>query len=252
MSILKVQKLVNLDGTSAPEVETPDPLDRSKRIANTEFIQNAVLNLEFIDNYFTDQPVLSGPTSGDKNSTITITRENHDPDAVYFTSVTGGTIIDNGDGTLSWTLPDVLVDTPYYIEEYATTKGYLKSNPATLKVDVLYVPTIAPVLSGPSNGNEGSTVAITITNYDAGAISYTISVNGGSYIRTNAVISWTLPAVETDTNYTMGVFVTTGFGPSATTNKTVQVLNVPVVADTAVQVTDYLAVEDTNNGFSHI
>ena len=252
MSILKVQKLVNLDGTSAPEVDTPEPLDRSNKIATTEFIQNAVLNLEFIDGYFTDQPELSGPTSGDKGTTVTITRENHDPEAVYFTSVTGGTFVDNNNGTISWTLPDVLVGTPYYMHEYATTKGFLKSNTSTFAIDVLYVPTIAPVLSGSSNANELSTLQITITNYDSKAISYNISVTGGSYSRSTNIISWTLPEVSADTNHTISVSVTTLVGTSSSTNKVVQVLNVPIVADSAVQVTDYLAVEDTNDGFSHI
>ena len=213
---------------------------------------NGITQSEFADAFFTVAPVLSGPTSGNKLTTIVITRDNHDSNAVYFTSVTAGTIVDNNDGTLNWTLPDVSVDTPCYINEYATTKGFLKSDTTTLKVDALYVPTTAPVLSGVSSGNEGSTVQIKIANYDVDAISYTITVTGGSYRRTDNVISWTLPAVETDTNHTMGVLVTTGFGPSAMTNKTVQVLNVPIVADTAVQVTDYLAVEDTNDGFSHI
>lgn len=252
MSTLKTSRLLNLEGTSAPTVPTPDSLDRSETIANTEFVQEAVQNLTFIDGYFTDAPVLSGPSAANKNAVVLLTRTNHDTEATYFTTVTGGSFIDHGDGTISWTLPDVTVDTMYYLNEYATKKGELHSTTTSFGINVLFVPTIAPTLSGNSSGNETTNLIVTITNYDNSALSYNINVSGGSFVRVADTITWTLPAVESDTNYTISASVTTVDGTSSTTIKTVLVINIPLVADTAIQVTDYLAIQDTNDGFSHV
>jgi hypothetical protein len=93
---------------------------------------------------------------------------------------------------------------------------------------------------------------VTITNYDNAALSYNINVSGGSFVRVADTITWTLPAVESDTNYTISASVTTVDRTSSTTIKTVLVINIPLVVDTAIQVTDYLAIEDTNDGFSHV
>jgi len=201
------------------------------------------------DDYKTDSPSLAGVSSGNENSVIVITRSNNDTEASYFTNITGGTIVDNGDGTISWTLPDVTVDSVYYISEYATRKGELKSDLSTKAVNVISVPVPNPILSGVSNGNENSLIKITIDNYDASAISYNISITDGSFVRNSAVIDWTLPAVIANKNEIMSVSVTTSVGTSGTTDKVVNVVNVPIVGDASISITDF-SENEYNDGWN--
>lgn len=206
---------------------------------------------DYITDYVTEAVQLSGVSSANENTTITITRDNYDSEIVYTPVVTGGSIVDNG-ATIDWTLPNVESDTIYYISDYARRVGELQSNLTTFEVTVLYVPVAPPTLSGVSSANELSTIDITITNYDAGAISYNISVGAGSYIRTDDVISWTLPEVTVDTSYNIVVGVTTSEGTSDNVTKSVTVLNVPIEGDDAVSVTTYTTIVDYNNGFDYI
>lgn len=201
------------------------------------------------DTYTTDAPILTGVSSANENTTVIITRSNNDSEATYFTTVTGGTFVDNGDGTISWTLPDVETDTVYYISEYATRKGELKSDLTTKAITVLSVPVPNPILSGVSSANENSTINITIDNYDAGAISYNISVTAGSFTRTDDVIAWILPEVVADVNHIISVSVTTGDGTSGTTDKVVNVLDVPIEGDAAASITTF-GDNEFNDGWS--
>ncbi len=52
--------------------------------------------------------------------------------------------------------------------------------------------TTTPTLSGVSEGVEGSSIVVTISNYSATA-TYTVSVEAGSFTRTDDKITWTLP-----------------------------------------------------------
>lgn len=108
-----------------------------------------------------------------------------------------------------------------------------------------------PVLSGPSSANELAVINITIDNYDV-TNTYVISVTDGSYLRTTNTISWTLPAVVSDTESTMTVYASVMGMNSGNATKIVNVLNIPIVADSAIVVTDYLAVEDINNTFTYV
>ena len=108
-----------------------------------------------------------------------------------------------------------------------------------------------PVLSGPSSANEMAVINITIDNYDV-ANTYVISVTDGSYLRTTNTIAWTLPSVVADIQATMTVYATVMGMNSGNAVKVVDVLNIPIVADSAIVVTDYLAVEDINNTFTYV
>ena len=251
MSLIKVTRLKDLTGTSNPLVSTPEETDVSEKIANTEFVHRALENMTFIGNYFTELPVLSGPTSGNKNSSVTVTITNYNATNEYTIAVTAGTFVDNADGTITWSLPDVSGDTTHHITVYATAPGLLKSDNATLPITVLWIPTVNPVLSGPSSANEGVTISIIISNYDAEASAYNITVTGGTFSRSADVISWTMPDVTVDTSYRMGVSVTIPEGSSAVVNKDVLCVNVPIEADDSIVVTFYEPIEDSNTGFSH-
>ena len=107
-----------------------------------------------------------------------------------------------------------------------------------------------PVLSGPSSGNEGTVTTISITNYEVGT-AYNITVTGGSVARSGSIISWTLPAVATDAQHTLQIYATKNTEVSDVVEHTLTVYNV-LVEDTAIQVTDYAAVEDSSSGFEHV
>ena len=64
--------------------------------------------------------------------------------------------------------------------------------------------TPSPTLSGSATGNEGSVVNITIDNYNA-LLTYVATPSGGSVVRTDATLAWTLPAVTADTPHTLSV-----------------------------------------------
>lgn len=56
---------------------------------------------------------------------------------------------------------------------------------------------VTPTLSGVSSGVEGSTIQITISNYNP-IYTYTAAVSGGSVYITDDIITWTLPNVTQD------------------------------------------------------
>lgn len=110
----------------------------------------------------------------------------------------------------------------------------------------------APVLTGPTQENEGTTVTIVISNYDDTG-SYNITVSGGTFTQDEENISWTLPNVGTTMAHTISVFFTdVDNQSSATTVHTITVVDVPVTADTAIQVTQYEPVQETMSGFTHV
>lgn len=84
---------------------------------------------------FTDAPVLSISSDAAVESTpVTVTVENHAgyADVVYSVSVTGGTYVDNGNGTIAWTLPSVDSDTTYDMTVYATDSGHTQSTSSVI------------------------------------------------------------------------------------------------------------------------
>lgn len=84
---------------------------------------------------------------------------------------------------------------------------------------------VSPELSGPINGDELEVIQIIIDNYDADA-NYVISVDGGSFTRTNDSIAWDLPSVNEDTIYNLYIYLTkAGELKSNTINYQINVIN---------------------------
>lgn len=110
----------------------------------------------------------------------------------------------------------------------------------------------APTLSATSSSyNEDTTVTFTITNYNA-SLSYVISIDGGNYTRSGNTINWTLPSVSADTVYGFYIYATDGSYNSATTTKSVLVLNIPIIGDSALQISDYEATASSNSGYIYV
>lgn len=63
---------------------------------------------------------------------------------------------------------------------------------------------VEPILSGVSEADKETDIIITIDNYLADS-TYTISITGGTTIRSGNTITWTLPSVTSDTNHTLSV-----------------------------------------------
>jgi len=103
--------------------------------------------------------------------------------------------------------------------------------PAIVAVDT-------PVLSGEvSTINELETTTITISNYDPLA-TYYVSVTGGTFVRTEDSISWTLPAADNaDITHSIYIYATLpGAGISSTAQYDILVSDVVInlQADTAI------------------
>jgi hypothetical protein len=101
-----------------------------------------------------------------------------------------------------------------------------------------------PTITGdPASENEGATVVLTITNYDATG-TYTLVPTDGAASRAADTIYWTLPFVTATGNETLQILFTDSQSRGApTVNIVISVVNVVVTADTAVQVTNYSASE---------
>jgi len=102
-----------------------------------------------------------------------------------------------------------------------------------------------PQLSGPTVGGEGSDVEIAILNY-AGSTSYTVTTTGGSAVRTVDNIVWTLPNVSANTIHTISVEAVSGEN-SETNSFEVNVINIEVVSDAAIIITDFDVDAETRN-----
>lgn len=128
--------------------------------------------------------------------------------------------------------------------------------PQSFTTSAQFVPTPDLTASGggalQTSSNENEDLLVYLNNYDPTG-TYTIVVSGGSFSRTADVITWTLPEVTVDTEHTISVYMTdTGGGSSPTATHTVNVLNVPIVADDAIQVTFYEPIQNTNTDFAHV
>jgi len=95
--------------------------------------------------------------------------------------------------------------------------------------------TLAPTLSGVTTANENTDVVITIDNY-LSTLTYVTTVSGGTFVRSGATITLTLPAVTVDTANTISVTAeNVGISTvSSATVHSVNVINIPEIADQAL------------------
>jgi hypothetical protein len=94
-----------------------------------------------------------------------------------------------------------------------------------------------PTLSGPTTGNEGTTVSFTITNYNA-AQTYIVAISGGSVSRNGSTISWVLPTVNNATTHYLLVQSAFGAQTSDVITKQISVSDLNI-ADNAIFVTNF-------------
>ena len=99
-------------------------------------------------------------------------------------------------------------------------------------------------LTGPTTGNEATTISLVIQNWQVGDV-YTISVTGGTYFQDNDLVTWTLPDVTTNTLHTMTLTLTGG----GTYNHDVYVVNIPVSPDTSISITDF-SLNESSTGWT--
>ncbi|WP_421901310.1 hypothetical protein [Maridesulfovibrio sp.] len=107
-------------------------------------------------------------------------------------------------------------------DEAVAAKDIAVDAAKTLKI------TPEPVLVGDASGNEGEELVFTVTNHKAG-VEYQVSVTGGTVSVTNGTITWILPNVDVDTDYTLTAYASKlGFQQSSAVLKTVSVKDVPI------------------------
>jgi len=140
----------------------------------------------------TTTPILNAPTDGDENTTIDVIITNYSATANYSINITGGVYVRNGD-TIHWTLPEVNSDISLQMSVMAQEPEYDWSNKAIETITVNNIPkTDTPILAGDTSPVENTVDNITIINYSSTA-TYNISVDIGTFTRSNDVISWTIP-----------------------------------------------------------
>lgn len=152
------------------------------------------------------------------------------------TSNTGNTLFTDGTNVY-WARVDALPSQTGHAGQFLTTNGVTASwangasNIAT------------PTLSGTTTAPEGSTITVTIGNYDA-SFSYMIAVSAGSYTRTGASISWAMPQVASDTTVYLTAIATSpvGVGNTSMTGSFVATATNVTGAignDTSIIITDF-------------
>jgi hypothetical protein len=105
-----------------------------------------------------------------------------------------------------------------------------------------------PVLSSPTVSNEGTTITVSISNYNA-SYAYVIATTGGSYTRSGSTISWTLPLVTSNTVHYMNVQATYLGSASIFATAGITVNDIPLPGDTAISITDF-SFNTMNDGWS--
>lgn len=166
--------------------------------------------------------------------------------------------------TLVWNLAEsttALTETPIGLDLTTSTTYYVRAryHGATLAPSA-WSPTVQfttaasfladPILSGPSSANESEVVTVLITNFDA-SVAYTINVTKGTFTRVDGAITWTLPSTNVDTSATLDIFATKDTDVTNVVTHTITIYRI-LVEDTAVQVTNYEAIEDTSTGFIYV
>lgn len=99
-------------------------------------------------------------------------------------------------------------------------------------------------VTGPSVGNECTEVELVIDNYDY-TNEYVAAVNGGDVSVAFDRVVWNLPAVDADTTYTLTLTV----NGSTEIKYQVLVININVLSDDAISVTDF-SINSTNTGWT--
>ena len=112
---------------------------------------------------------------------------------------------------------------------------------------VPYQSALAPTIAGPTTEYELKTILLTITNYNP-INTYSVTPSDGSFTRNGDIIYWTLPSVTANTAHNITVEATY-LGDSQSTSYDVTVLNVDVVGDSAVIITDFTG-NDISFGWS--
>ena len=196
-----------------------------------------------------------------------VTGGTYDGAVGYAWSVDGGTLDDSTLATPTWTRPVVTSDTNHTASLIVTVQGSgtnaASGTSATANASrtalVRNVTTALPVAAAPAvtinaipAGDEGSTVqlgaALTGGTYD-GALDYAWTATGGTLANADtATPTWTRPAVNANTNYTLRLTVTArgagtnarnGTSATANTSRTAQVRNLvqlPVAAAPTVTI----------------
>ena len=101
-----------------------------------------------------------------------------------------------------------------------------------------------PTLSGVTTANELSDVVLTISNYNntLPPALYSISVTGGSFVRVDDTITWTLPSVLGDTTHSLYIYATIPSSGISTTLKYDLLVSEVVLnleTDTSIIISDF-------------
>ena len=203
--------------------------------------------------------------NGNENTTVrlgaTLAGGAYDGTPEFAWTVTGGRLSNPNSATPTWTRATLNADADYTVRLTVTVRGRgttARSGTservnANRTARVLDVPVQLPVAAAPSvsinaipAGNEGTAVQLGATlnggTYD-GAVDYAWTVTGGTLNDPAAATpTWTRPAVNSNTNYTVRLTVTVrgsgtvarnGTSDTANTNRTAQVRNVVAVLPVA-------------------
>jgi len=161
-------------------------------------------------------PNISGASFVDETKTTDLLITNYDNDVTYEIDVSDGEFELIG-AIIKWTMPEVEEDTELTLTINATK---IEGTSEDFEF-VLMCVNVPAILSGPTSALETKIIDVIITNYDED-LEYDIDVSDGEFELIGAIIKWTMPEVEEDTELTLTV-ETTG----NETVHTVNCINVP-------------------------
>lgn len=182
-----------------------------------------------------------------KNNSGTVKRIINNPAGLKYPTadgMSGQAIVTDGSGNMSWATPSSLPSQTGNAGKFLTTDGTTASWGAV--TGALATPTFSASSTTPTGG---STITVTITNYNSG-YTYVIAVSGGTYTfnTSTGVVSWTVPNVASTTSYSLTAFAQSGVQSSFVGTQTVSV-QASLVVDTPIAITNF-AVYSANNGWA--
>jgi len=190
-----------------------------------------------------ETPVFTGETVQNWNEPFEFTINNYDSNNTYIAqNVVGGSVSVNGN-TITFNAAPVSSQTTGSFEIKVVRTNYQDSDSISKTLTITVPKLQAPVLSGANNANEEETLIITIDNYDA---NNTYIISKGSIA--GDTISITLPNVDQDTQDSVTVKATrANYQDSDEIIFNYTILNVPIVADNAIQITNFDTLSSATN-----
>lgn len=231
-SIGTVARIGNIITVSPGSVDTDTP----STLTVTATDPGQTISLDAVHNFTvaniqTADPILSGSGNVNENTDYDVTITNYNAAYTYTVTTSIGSYVRTGN-TITVSPGLVSANTPSTVTISATDPGQDPSNDVVHNFTVDNTQTTAPTLTGSGSVTESNDYDVTISNYN-GTFTYGITLSHGTFVRTNDVITVSVPAVAGDAPATVTVNATeAGNTISSNTVHNYTILNTVIANDT--------------------